>query len=151
MMRKIRPLAIGLFRHDGQLLAVEARDPATGAQFCRPLGGEIEFGEAASEALAREVVEELGEGIRDVELLGVLENRFEYGGAPGHEVVFVFDCSFADPAVYRRLELNVGDEASGAERVARWYSIESLAAGDPPLYPVGLAELAQQAPRRVSP
>ncbi len=105
------------------------------------MGGEIEFGEAAAEALAREVAEELGERIGDVELLGVLENRFEYNGAPGHEIVFVFDCRFLEPAMYQRSELIVGGEAFGVRRVARWYPIESLAAGDPRLYPVGLVEL----------
>lgn len=124
-MRAIRPLAIGLFRHDGALLGIDARDPVSGARFCRPVGGEIEFGETAAAAL-------------------VLENRFEYGGTPGHEIVFVFDCAFADPAVYRRRELEVEDEASGERRVARWYSIGSLAAGDPPLYPAGLVELIER-------
>lgn len=143
-MRAIRPLAIGLFRHDGALLGIDARDPVSGARFCRPVGGEIEFGETAAAALSREVAEELGERIRDLELLGVLENRFEYGGTPGHEIVFVFDCAFADPAVYRRRELEVEDEASGERRVARWYSIGSLAAGDPPLYPAGLVELIER-------
>lgn len=118
-MSEIRPLAIGLFRRDGALLAVDARDPATGERFCRPVGGEIEVGEAAAEALACEVAEELGERVCDVELLAVLENHFEYAGAPGHEIVFVFDCSFAEPAVYHRPELNVGGAASGARRVAR--------------------------------
>jgi ADP-ribose pyrophosphatase YjhB (NUDIX family) len=96
---QIRPLALGLFRHNGALLAVEGTDPSTGERFCRPVGGEIEFGELASEALAREVTEELSERIRDVGLVGVLENRFVYSGASGHELVFVFDCSFENPAM----------------------------------------------------
>ena len=143
-MGQIRVIAIGLFRRDGKLLAVDSRDPATGKRFCRPVGGRIEFGEPAAEALAREVAEELGERIRDAELLAVLENHFEYGGARGHEVVFVFACDFENPAVYERRELSVAGDGSSEARVARWYPIQSLAVGDPPLYPVGLLELAQR-------
>jgi hypothetical protein len=44
--------------------------------------------------------EELAFEIGDPVQLGVLENRFEYRGKPGLEIVFVFDASFADRSAY---------------------------------------------------
>lgn len=57
--------------------------------FHRLIGGGVEFGETALEAVIREVHEELGATLVDPVLLGVLENIFESDGLPGHEVVFV--------------------------------------------------------------
>ena len=57
--------------------------------FHRLIGGGVEHGETALEAVRREVREELGATLLDAELLGVLENIFELDGEPGHEVVFV--------------------------------------------------------------
>ncbi|MEJ7705366.1 MAG: NUDIX domain-containing protein [Geodermatophilaceae bacterium] len=61
-----------------------------------PWGGGIEFGETAEEALRREFTEELGVALGVVRLLGVLENRFELAGVPGHEIVFVFTAEESD-------------------------------------------------------
>jgi ADP-ribose pyrophosphatase YjhB (NUDIX family) len=68
--------------------------------FFRPLGGAVEFGESAEEALHREIRDEPGREIENVVQLEVVENRFEYRGRPGLEVVFVFDVMFVDPGVY---------------------------------------------------
>lgn len=58
-------------------------------EFHRLLGGHVEFGESAADAVVREISEELGAELTGVALLGVLESRFTYGGEPGHEVAFV--------------------------------------------------------------
>jgi ADP-ribose pyrophosphatase YjhB (NUDIX family) len=94
--------ALALIRRpsDGALLVGEAADPATGLVFHRSLGGHVEFGELASEAEVRELMEELGMQVRVGELLGVLENRFEFDGTPGHEIAFVLATDFVDPAAY---------------------------------------------------
>ena len=49
----------------------------------RPLGGGVEFGERAAEAVGREFVEEIGQALVDVRLLCVLENLFVYDGSRG--------------------------------------------------------------------
>jgi ADP-ribose pyrophosphatase YjhB (NUDIX family) len=77
---RIRPIAICLFRNGDRILVSDGVDPKTGSPYCRPLGGSIEFGERAQEAVVREIREELGVEIREVRLLGVLENLFTLDG-----------------------------------------------------------------------
>jgi ADP-ribose pyrophosphatase YjhB (NUDIX family) len=81
--------------------------------FYRPLGGGIEFGETAEEALRRELREELDVELGTARLIGVLENLFRFRGVPGHEIVFVFDAVVADPGFYStRPPRDVLDEGS---------------------------------------
>lgn len=47
---RIRPIAIGIFRRGDSILVELGQDPATGEHFCRPPGGEIEFGEDGAAA-----------------------------------------------------------------------------------------------------
>lgn len=76
----IRPLALVLFRRDdGAILVAPGFDPVKQQRFYRPLGGGIEFGERAEDALRREIQEEIGAELRAPRLLGVLENTFERG------------------------------------------------------------------------
>src|SRR5438552_18856672 len=105
MTESIRPIAVCVLRHPqrpGHLLLEEGYDRVKREHFFRPLGGGIEFGERAQEALAREMREELDAALTDVRLLGVLENRFTFEGTPGHEVVFVFAAAFADRSLYEK-------------------------------------------------
>src|SRR4029077_20578498 len=87
-------------RPDGSMLVGENTDPTTGVLFHRPLGGSVEFGERAVDAIVREIREELGCGLVEPVLLGVIENRFSYDGEPGHDVVFVFEGALDDPDIY---------------------------------------------------
>jgi len=61
----VRPVAIGVVRRGDQLLVVAVCDDAGAIKGWRPLGGTIELGERAAEALRREFVEELGEAITE--------------------------------------------------------------------------------------
>jgi ADP-ribose pyrophosphatase YjhB (NUDIX family) len=58
--------------------------------FHRLLGGHVEFGEAAIDAVRREIIEETAAVLHDARCLGVLENRYVYEDEPGHEIVFVY-------------------------------------------------------------
>jgi ADP-ribose pyrophosphatase YjhB (NUDIX family) len=51
--------------------------------FHRPLGGHVEFGEYARDTVHRELQEEIGQALTAVQLAGVLENIFQWGGGPG--------------------------------------------------------------------
>ncbi len=53
-------------------------------------GGRIERGEDAASAVAREVMEELGETVQCGELLYVVENFFEHQSKANHEVGLYF-------------------------------------------------------------
>jgi len=136
----IRPKAVCTVRRGAEILVSAARDSVKGEEYYGPLGGGIEFGEHAADAVRREMMEELGAELVDVRLLGVLENIFTYEGRPGHEIVFAFLGRFADATLYERDELR-WTESDGTEWVAQWLPLEHFAPGGPPLYPTGLYEL----------
>lgn len=141
----IRPIALCLFRQGDRLLVNEARDTLKQQNYCRPLGGGIEFGETSAAAVAREIREELDVEVVNLRLLGTLENIFVNNGVPGHEIVLVYDGEFADAALYEQPFLP-GVESNGVAFQAQWRSLDSFGA-DLPLYPNGLlALLGEQAP-----
>ena len=88
--QRVRPLALAIVLYRDHLLCAEGYDPVKEQTFYRPLGGEIEFGERAEAAAARELHEETGRRIERLDPLGVVENLFTVAGAPGHELVFGF-------------------------------------------------------------
>ena len=121
----IRVIAICLFRINGSILVFEGFDSVKGTYFYRPLGGEVDPGETTEEAIVREIHEELDQEIVDIHLLGVLENLFTLEGAPGHEIVFVYDGRFADVSVYKKTSLTV-QEDNGDVLEATWRSLDSF-------------------------
>ena len=135
---EIRPKALCVFQCANRILVGHGYDTVKQEHFYRPLGGAVEFGETALETLRREIREELDTDIAEPRLLGVLENIFTCDGAPGHEVLFVFDARFVDVALYEEPHLDVLE--GGWER-ATWEPLEELASGQRPLYPAGLLEL----------
>ena len=137
MSRLVRVVAIGVVRRpsDGALLVGVDRDPATGVVFHRPLGGTVEFGERSAAAVTREFNEEIGHTVRVAGLLGVLENFFEFGGEPGHEIVFVHEAAFDESSVYSR------DEVLFLEDPAVTVMWRPADATQPVLYPTGLDRL----------
>jgi ADP-ribose pyrophosphatase YjhB (NUDIX family) len=122
--KAIRPISIGVFRRGGDILVFEELDRVKGSSFCRPLGGGIEPGERAVEALHREIREELGAEIVRPRLISVVENLFECQGLPGHEIVFVFEAELADRSLYERDAL-VGSEG-GTPFPVVWRSLSSF-------------------------
>jgi ADP-ribose pyrophosphatase YjhB (NUDIX family) len=138
-MAGIRFVVICVFRDGNRILVAPGHDDVKNERFFRPLGGAVEFGELAEEALHREIREELDREIENVVQLGVIENRFEYRGQPGHEVVFVFDASFVDRGVYSERTVTICE--AGWDGPAEWLVLrEPLPA---PLYPAGLLGLVQ--------
>lgn len=126
-----------------RILAAPGYDDVKNQRFFRPLGGGVEFGESAEEALRREMREELGLEIEQVVRLGVIENRFEFRGEPGHEVVFVFDASFVDRTVYSGKTVPIREP--GWDGPAEWLVLSEPRAE--PLYPSGLEDLLPEADR----
>ncbi len=134
--RRIRPIAICVFRHRDRILVYEGCDPTTGVRFCRPLGGGIELGEHSREAVAREIQEELGATVTDLEPLGIVESIFMYQGEQRHEIVFAYNGRFVDRSLYDQETLAVVEGNRAFE--ARWRSLEDLRRGDLHLVPPGL-------------
>ncbi len=127
-----RPLVLGIFRRGRLVLVGEGHDRVKGSSFYRPLGGQIEPGETAQQALVREMREELGDEIHSVRHLGELDNRFVFEGRPGWEQVQVLEAEFVAADAPRMGSV----EAEGWN--LRWVDPDGL---DLPLYPDGLAEL----------
>ncbi len=147
MPHRIRPLALSLFQHEGRILVSSEYDAAKRDYYCRPLGGGIKFGERGAEAIVREIQEELGAQIEDISWLGTLENIFTCEGAPGHEIVLIFDVVFTDRSFYEQPFLH-GHEAGAATEAftAEWKSLEELAGGSARLVPEGLMEFLRGLP-----
>lgn len=122
---------------DGAMLVSEHEEPGR-APFHRPLGGHVEFGERAEDTVRRELLEEIGQALSDVRLLGVLENIFEWEGNRAHEIVFLFAASFCDESAYEIPEQRIIDDAEDDSRVI-WRDPSAVS---PPLYPDGVADLA---------
>lgn len=136
----LRALAIGIFEREGQILCAPVHNDDGTIMGWRPLGGAIEFGERAADALAREIEEEAGQAITGAKLLGVLENLFEHEGTAGHEIVFVLSARFANETLYEADQLAIQDR-DGSEMTAKWVSLEKARAGRMQLFPEGLADL----------
>ena len=133
---RIRPIAICLFRHNNRFLVYEGDDPVKGIRFARPLGGGIEFGEHSRETAIREIREELGAEITDIEFVCMMESIYIYLGEPGHELVFVYDARFVDESLYTQEVVLVNEGERQFE--ARWRSLEELKAETILLVPEGL-------------
>ncbi len=133
--RRIRPIALAVFRQEDRILVAEGFDPVKPQTFYRPPGGGIEFGERAEAAMLREVYEELGIRARSVGLVYVAENRFTYAGEPGHEIVFVFEAETEDPGLYA-LRCVAGMEGDVPFSLV-WLSL-GVFSRETPLYPDGL-------------
>ena len=141
--RRIRTLAVGVCRHGDRILVERGRDSVKGQRFFRAIGGGVEFGERAADAVRREWREELDLDVHVLALLGVLESIFTYEGRAGHEVVFAFDVRVTDGRAHERDELHSTDD-EGVLHEAVWVSLGELAAGTTPLHPQGLRELLRR-------
>jgi 8-oxo-dGTP pyrophosphatase MutT (NUDIX family) len=132
----IRAIAICVLRRGDEILVMEGRDDVRDLTFYRPLGGGIEFGERSDVAVRRELLEEIGAELDELLLLTIIENLFEFEGAASHEIVFVYEASFADRGLYDRREFVVREETGTLPGV--WRRLSDFDMVSAPLYPDGL-------------
>jgi 8-oxo-dGTP pyrophosphatase MutT (NUDIX family) len=137
--QKIRVKAMCLLIHgdkalvmDGDTFKSKVRLVVPG-HFYRVLGGSMNFQETSEEGVRREIREELGGEIDNLEKLDVIENNFMYAGEQNHEIVFLFKGS---PTRKELTELNVIHIVEDSyEGDAVWIPIKELLNGEKPLYP----------------
>ena len=140
--KKIRVLALGIFRNKGRILVFKGHDSKKNEDFYRPLGGGIKFGETAKKALRREVNEELKAEIKKPVLLGVLENIFVYEGEPGHEITYIYDVQFKNQKLYQIKSLAAFEgENDEIHFQAIWIKLSAVKKKRIALYPDGLLDL----------
>lgn len=123
--QSIRVITICPFFHKGHVLVMSGFDSEKETYYYRPLGGGVEFGESTTDALQREIREELGQEIRAIQLLDVLENIFTVDGRPGHEIVYIYNARFVDQTLYDQQTI-MGVEDDGTPFEARWMALDAF-------------------------
>jgi 8-oxo-dGTP pyrophosphatase MutT (NUDIX family) len=136
---RVRPIAICIIRKGNAIFVAEGYDSVKAETFYRPLGGKIEFGERGIDTVKRELLEEIGAGLKNVRYLRTLENIFVYEGQNWHEIVLVYEGEFADPALYQAESVNAAEEG-GEPFKAVWKPLAEFGPAAP-LYPDGLPEM----------
>jgi ADP-ribose pyrophosphatase YjhB (NUDIX family) len=132
--RAIKVKAMGLFvSPDGRFLASPGFDSVKNQGYLRLLGGHVEFGERAAEALAREIMEEISAECRINTLLEVIENSFTHEGELGQEVVFLYAADLADPDFYARERIPLIEPDQ--QKIAVWTPTDDLLEGRVFCYP----------------
>lgn len=118
----------GICQHNNKILF---HRPETDSDFALP-GGGIDFGEAAEEALRREMREELGATIETKQVRFVIENFFEHNGKKWHEIGIYIDFDFVGRAVeFYQMPSFIGvEDRGGAQNPSRlvfeWVSLEQI-------------------------
>lgn len=69
------------------------------SDFYFPIGGRIQLNENSVDAAIREVFEEIGLEIKDLEYIATLENFFNYDGIDFHEINIVHKVSVNDDII----------------------------------------------------
>ncbi len=119
----IRPIAVARLCRNGDYLVERGYDKVKDEYFYRAIGGGINFGEKAEDALIREYKEELGIDITVGKLFDVEQNIFTFNGKEGHEIVFIYDVEFADSSLYEQ-DVFPFLEESKSEQYAQWVSAD---------------------------
>jgi ADP-ribose pyrophosphatase YjhB (NUDIX family) len=144
MTRHIRTVALAIC-HDsiGRVFVERGYDRVRDEHYLRGIGGGVEFGERAEDALRREWREEFGLTLRGPKLLTVVENLFTHEGVPGHEIVFIFSAEIVESWAYAQQELE-RTEPNGLVHTGIWASVAELQVCGLACYPLGFLDLCAQ-------
>jgi len=137
---RIRPIALCVFLNKDRILVFEGYDKVKDETFYRPLGGGIEFGEKAEDAVRRELKEEINAEVGELHYLGMLENIYIFNGKPYHEIVMIHDGALVSSGLYDQAMIE-GEEPNGDVIRAMWKSLDEFGEGRSILYPPGLLGL----------
>jgi ADP-ribose pyrophosphatase YjhB (NUDIX family) len=134
----IRAIAVALVYRGTDVLVMAVKDDSGSIKGWRPLGGAIEFGESAEEALAREFLEEIGKPIRSIKRLCILENLYSHEGTRGHEIVFAFEAELVSSGFDSTASLSFFD--GGAINEVAWLPVRGFVEGVERLFPEKLID-----------
>ncbi len=139
----VRPKAICIIRNGSKFLFELSKWPTEKDIFYLPLGGQIKYGEYGEDTIRREIMEEIGAEVKDIQYLGTIENIFDVEGEIGHEIVLVYQARFVDKKLYEK------DVINGLETeidpplpiVTYWKTLAEIDHEGYPLYPDRLRDL----------
>lgn len=137
---RIRPLAMCVPRIGQRIFVAENQNPQDGSIFYRAIGGKIDFGERAIEAVQREFLEEINAPLQHLHYETTLENIFTYLGQPGHELCLMFSGAFVEEERNAPTYTVRGEDDDKLLFIGRWLSLDTLQMSKTPLYPAGLLE-----------
>jgi len=140
--QRIRAIAVALIYRGTDVLVMAVKDDNGAVKGWRPLGGAIEFGESAEEAVVREFLEEIGRPVRCIEQLCVLENLYSHEGARGHEVVFTFEAELLGSELEPAITSSFVD--GGVTNHVAWCPVSEFVAGNQRLFPEKLVSYLRQ-------
>ena len=122
---KIRVVSSAIIEHNGKYFMQRFFDKAADEEFWTPMGGGVNFGELAADAVKREFIEELGIELVVGEQICVLENRYLYNGKRGHEIQYFFRCEFMDKSLYDCDKINY-IEPGKEDKYGEWVSPDQV-------------------------
>jgi ADP-ribose pyrophosphatase YjhB (NUDIX family) len=131
-----------LLRHRGQILTISAQDPDKPEPHYSVPGGGVEFGETSEQALRREMREELGAEIADLNLLFVSEEVFVVQGQIYHAIVLLYEGRFVDSGFYNQAVIPYV-EGPEPRANATWMPASVFVSGDKRLIPQRLVKMLQ--------
>lgn len=132
---EIRLIALGLIQDNSRIFLSQGYDPVKQHTFYRAMGGGVDFGETSYDALQREFQEEIQAELTNIKYLGCLENIFTYNGKPGHEIIQLYKCDFADPKLYQIEKIDFSE--GKRKKIALWVDIEKFKSGELQVFPEG--------------
>ncbi|MBD2774618.1 NUDIX hydrolase [Iningainema tapete] len=130
---EIRVLVLGLIQDGERIFISEGYDPVKQQTFYRAMGGGVDFGETSVTALKREFQEEIQAELTNIHYLGCIENIFTFNGQPGHEIIQLYKCDFAEPKFYQleKIVFNEGER----QKTALWVEVNRFKSGELRLVP----------------
>ncbi len=134
MKKNIQCISHGLIVSGSKILVYDVEDKVKKKTFFRLIGGHIEFGESASEALKREFKEEIDQEIEIICKLDTFENIFVYKGSKQHEFVSLFKVEFLNKDIYNS-NVIVGQEGPDRTFEAKWIEVSEFRNNKKVLYP----------------
>ena len=110
-------------------------------------GGRLEFGEESSQALVREMGEELGVPVDVGQLFFTVENFFPYAGRFYHELSYYYAMSLPETFPFSDREIVHRCRDEGTELEFRWLPTPLAALEGARLQPAFLRQRLQRLPR----